>query len=334
MEITKNKKAVFFTFIAILLVGVMMLIFNPNSEISFNKDIPAIKTRVTKINDFIDDFENVYLPAAIKNSGSRALTSLTYYMRTQGFLTDFQTDFKEVIQNGTLGGNQIDEIIEANAIPGEEGLMINNTLTYWANRLETIAEAALNIDLYDYNVVGVTIEQTTPWFVNINLEISYSISSETASWTRNNIVIPTKLALDDLYDPIYYVNTNGAYKKNITQTDIMFNDWNKGNLTKFIEDETYFHWQNSNAPNFLTRFTEDFSSSTCCGIESAVNPDKLAVQESRVYLDYLFFDSSIASCSDPDKLYTVNGISGNFKLDFQDVVKYNVIGDVSELLCS
>jgi len=326
-----SKKGVFFTFISLLLLTTLMVLFKPETEISFNKEIEAETIRVAKLDNFIKNFENVYLPDSIRLSGSKALTSLTLYMVTKGFLADLQPAFAEVMLNGTIGETPIDDII------GEE-IMKDNDLTYWINRIESSAEDTLNLGLSGpsepaFEIKDVRIGQTTPWLVDINLTISYNLSSETAYWERSNISINSKLSIASLYDPLYSVNTNRAYEKNITQTDIESGEWNAGNLSLFISQEEYAHWENSNAPSFLMRFTEDFSSSECCGLESAVNPDKLAAQENRVYIDYLFFDSSVADCSAPSALYTINGISNNFKLDWSNVVNYEVTGDTSELLC-
>ena len=326
-----NKKGVFFTFISLLLLTTLMVLFKPETEISFNKEIEAEEIRVAKLDNFIKNFENVYLPDTIRLSGSRALTALTLYMVTEGFLADLQPAFTEVLLNGTIGGTPIDDIT------GEE-IMEGNDLAYWIGRVESSAEDTLNIGLSGpsepaFELKDVKIGQTTPWLVDINLTISYNLSSETAYWERTNISISSKLGIASLYDPLYSVNTNRVYEKNITQTDIKFGEWDANNLSLFIGEEEYAHWENSDAPSFLMRYTEDFSSSECCGIESAVNPGKLAAQENRIYIDYLFFDSSVADCSAPSALYTINGIPNNFKLDWNNAVKYNVTGDASELLC-
>ena len=335
MAIRHNKKGIFFTFIAVLLIMVLTTVFKPETELSFNKDIPVIKTRVTKINDFVTDFENVYLPNIMKLTTYRALTALTYYMDvTDVFLIDLQEDFKEVFLYGTINNNQIDDIIS-------EDIMKNNTCINWTNRVKESAEDALNLDL-NFDITGVNIYQTTPWLIDINLTLDYSVSSETANWTRNNVLIKTKLSIDNLYDPLYYVITDGNYKKKINQTDIKFGEWNTNNLSNFIDEEEYVHWKSSNALNFLMRFTEDFSASECCGIESAVNPVKLELtplnpDQEEIYLDYLFFNTANGPypCPRVNELYYIDNpcMDPRFKLDWNNVVGYNVTDDAVELPC-
>ena len=337
LKFLNSKKGVFFTFISLLLLTTLIVLFKPETELSFNGNIEAERIRVTKLDNFIENFENVYLPASIKLSGSKALTSLTIYMVTEGFLADLQPAFNEVLINGTIGGISIDGII------GED-IMKDNDLTYWINRVESSAEDTLNIELSGYSgpaveITNVKIGQTTPWLVDINLTASYNISSETAYWGRSNISITAKLSIANLYDPLYSVNTNRAYEKNITQTDIEFGEWNANNLSLFIGEDEYVHWENSNAPSFLMRFTEDFSSSECCGIESAINPNKPPIgDQNQVYIDYWFFDSAKGPYNCPDLgLYTITGISDgdfpNFKLNFANAIAYSVEGDAQEILC-
>ena len=322
MAIKNNKKGILFTFIAILLITVLMMFLNPQTELSFNKDIPVVKTRVTKINNFVTDFENVYLPSIMRSTTYRALTALTYYMNVENsFLANLQPAFKEVLFNGTINKNPID-------------IMDDNTLINWTNTIKASAEETLNVNL-NFNLTYVNIFQTTPWFIDIWLILSYSVSSEIATWTRNDILIKTKLSVDNLYDPLYYVNTDGAYKKKINQIDIKFDGWNVDNLSLFIGEEGYFHWQDSNAPNFLMRFTSDFSSSPCCGIESAVDPSNPSIGDKvEIYLDYLYFNpSSNPVCTE---LYSITGLDSafsDFKLDWSNVGKYLVV-DNAQAVCT
>lgn len=323
-----NKKGVFFTFIAILLITVLMIVFSPETEISFNKDIPVVKTRVTKINDFITDFEIVYLKEILRSTTYKALTSLTYYMDEEDkFLTDLQSDFNEVVLYGTINSVPIDQITG-------KTIMANDTFINWTNRIKVYAKDALNVDL-NFTIKNTSIYQTTPWLIDINLVLDYSLSSETASWSRNNVVIITKLSTDALYDPWYYANTNGTYKKKVIKTDIKYYEWDISNFKKFIKNETYYHWQNSSASNFLMRFTNTFLPSSCCGIESAVNPNKITpsnVLES--YMEHQFWNHTyLDQC---DELYNVTGIwdeYDGFKLNFDNLIRYNLTGEDDSIPC-
>lgn len=298
------------------------MVFNPQTGTSFDKDIPGLKTRVTQINNFIINFENSYLERILQSTTYRTLTSLTMYMDQRNvFLTDLQGDFKEVILFGTIeGGTKIDSITP-------ENIMDNNTLLNWTRRIEDIAKDTLNVDM-NITVTDVSINQTKPWLVDVTLNLDYEISSETAAWKRNNVQINTQLETNNFYDPWYYVNSNGIYKKKVIKTDIRLDEWNASTLKQLIRNETYFRWQGTNASSFLMRFTNTFSPSACCGIESVVNPNK-AVDITESYVDYHFWNETYKDqCN---KLYNITEVWGEFegfKLDFDYTIKYNVTGGI------
>jgi hypothetical protein len=318
-----NKKGLFFTFIAILLIIVLTIVFKPKTETPFDKEILGVKTRVTKINNFVTDFEETYLERILRLTTYKALTSLTYYMDVENrFLTDLQGDFREVLLYGTINNNPID------SITGED-IMTNNTFINWTNRVKSIAEESLNVDL-NFTIVDVNINQTTPWFVDAEVVVYYSISSETAYWKRNNVSIKSRLGVENLYDPWYYVNTDGAYKKKVVQTDIRVSEWNSSNLKRIIANETYFHLQGSNASDFLMRFTNTFSPSPCCGIESMVNPNKITPSDViESYVDYHFWNHTYADHC--EKLYNITDVWDDFygfKLDLDYTARFNVTNAV------
>jgi len=143
----------------------------------------------------------------------------------------------------------------------------------------------------------------------------------------NNKIIKTRIGIENIYDPWYYVNTGGTYLKKPIQMEFQFDQWNSTYLKELIANESYYRWLNSNSSSFLGRFTNNFSQSICCGIESAVNPNKVApsdVVES--YIDYLFWNETYTGQC--DKLYNItdvwNGLYDGFKLDFEHLIKYNV----------
>jgi hypothetical protein len=84
------------------------------------------------------------------------------------------------------------------------------------------------------------------------------------------------------------------------------------------------------------RFYDDISASSCCGIESLVNPNNDVITGKDVsYVDYKYW-STTGNCNDPSySIYSVTGISNNgflnFKLDFDHVAKYNLLADAEKI---
>lgn len=318
MKIFIHKKSIFFTLISLILIMALTVFFRPQSEINYDRQFKSVEIRINNIDTYIKSIEDSYIPAIGRTVSYKTFTSLIYYMNTTNdFLDELEPVFEEVFLYGTISDTPIDEII------GEE-VMANNTFTNWTTRLEEIADDTLNVDL-DFTDMDVVINQTSPWYVDIEIIMSYTVSSETAVWKKENKVIETRLSLSRLYDPLYYVNTNGTYKKKIVETDTEFYEWNNEKFKDFVRNETYFHWQSSNASSYLMRFTNTFASSSCCGIESAVNPNQLQnpghVQS---YIDYLFWNETYDACSE---LYNGSEEFTEFpeiNLDFESVIRYNI----------
>ena len=80
------------------------------------------------------------------------------------------------------------------------------------------------------------------------------------------------------------------------------------------------------------RFTNTISSSSCCGIESLVNPNKISPSDQREsYVDYLFWSHRFSN--DCTQLYNINGLWDEFsffKLELDHVVRYNVQGTATK----
>jgi len=100
-------------------------------------------------------------------------------------------------------------------------------------------------------------------------------------------------------------------------------------LLDYMDNMTYRY--EPKAPSFLMRLQDDASNSTCCGIESFINPAMVSEmglsQESESYVDYCYF-SPYETCRDAGydaehKIYLVRllehqglqGIMDRFKLD-------------------
>ncbi|MEK6876623.1 MAG: hypothetical protein AABX63_04375, partial [Nanoarchaeota archaeon] len=302
--------------------------------ISLEKDISAVKARVENVDDYVFDLENVYLENTLNAIGRRAIIALIDYMQeetirtgTQVFLTNFHDGFSEVLMDGTIGGTPIDNLIDPNIMTGKT---YNNKL----NEIKNKAQKAFNVDTA-FNPItpnDIRVQQLSPWFVNVEMDVSFTVTTAegTATWTRA-VTIITDIAIDNLRDPYYLAKTSGSYENKIIQTHTKFNEWNVNKVKDHIRDGTYVHFQNSNAPNFLSRFVNDVTASSCCGIESLVNPNNPAISSKDVsYSDYRYW-SDAANCANPTRsLFRVNVINAefpNFKFDLDHLAKYKLTAD-------
>ncbi|MBI2208827.1 hypothetical protein HYU50_05010 [Candidatus Woesearchaeota archaeon] len=313
-----GKKGIFLTFIAISLIAAFILIFLP-SNVSLKKDIPVVKTRVTTINGYVTDLENVYLQKALQSSGTKTVIALINYMQSQNkFLANFEDSFKEVLLNGTIDGQPI-----------EPGIMAGNTYPDWLEKIRTTADNAFTIST-NFNattVNDISVYQTRPWFLTVDANVSFIVYSETASWNKN-IVVRSEIDIQNFNDPYYLINTRGLYSNRINKSSVNFDEWDINKTMDHIRHGTYVHFENSKAPSFIMRFTNTSLKSSCCGIESVVNPNEPAIgNKMESYVDYLFFNHTYQNmCT---QLYNITEPSfksefPHFKLDFEHLVLYNL----------
>ena len=325
-KLMKNskKKGIFFTFIAITLMTVFILIFTPPADISLQKDTQAIRTRINYINNYANDLENAYFETVLRAVSYKTMLSLIFYMNSTGsFLTNFDSAFQEVAINGTINKIPIDSITN-------KKVMDNNTLANWSNRIIEAAKDTLNVNT-TIIINNVSVTQTKPWSIEPRLDLNFTIKSNVAEWNKNSI-ITTTISMEGFHDPYYLVKTGGTYTNQIKRSSVEFNQWNISKVREHLRNGTYVHWANSDAPNFLMRFTNTITSSGCCGIESLVNPNKITPNDQiESYADYLFWTHVYnTKCTE---LYNITNPSTGgglwdefryFKLDFNHTVRYNI----------
>ena len=326
MAITQlGKKGMFLTFISIAIIAAVIIIFTP-SGLDLSKNMPVIKTRVSNVNEYVLDLENVYLENALKATGRKTLIGLIGHVKDNGFFAnavEFENAFSEVLLYGEYNGNNI-------------GVMYENTYNDWLNQIVITAKNTYNIDttFSPIQLTDIQVYQIRPWFIEVEADITFSVTSETASWTRD-VTIKTEISVENFDDPYYLVNTGGSYINKIRKSDTKFDEWSDEKVIDFIEDGNYTHFEDGQAPSFLMRFYNDISASSCCGIESLVNPNNPSISNKDVsYVDYLYW-SSVENCANPpytllrvDKIHTE---FPNFKFDLNHLAKYKLSAD--EQIC-
>ena len=290
----KNKKGFFFTTIAIALSIVLILSFNVYTGYRLTDKMEAIELRVDTMNNFIKDLEND-LENAIFTVGFRSLLSLEdYMMANDNFINNLGTNlnnaFDEVFRQGTINSEVM-------------SLMENNTFDYWTNKMAEQANKT-NI-LLNFTVNGVTITQTEPWMVNIevDLRINATDKKNTASWIIDKD-FTKKINITGFVDPLYLVNNDGKVNNTIRKTTIT--NFGAG-LSTHINNGYYI--EHSDAPSYLMRFENNLASSPY-GIESLVDPQKLRdaglPTSSRSAVDFIFYGAVVTSncriqqITDPD----------------------------------
>lgn len=313
-----NNKGIFFTFIAITLIAVFLVVFTPQADISLQKDTRAIGARINAVDNYVTDLENRYFETILRASTYKAILSMVYYMNSTGsYIPNFDASFSEIMTTGKINGVAID------SVTGKR-IMENNTLTDWNNRIIEAAKDTLNVDT-TITIISISASQTKPWSIDSGMLVNYTVHSNVADWKRTAL-ITTTISIEEMHDPYYLVNANTAYPNKIKKSTVEFNKWNIAKVREHLRNGTYVHWQDSDAPSFLMRFSNNMSASSCCGIESLANPNRISPSDQREsYTDYFFWSHKFANnCT---QLYNITGLWDEFryfKLDFDHVVRYNI----------
>ena len=339
----RQKKGFFFTFIAITIMAVSIILFTPQSGISLERNEQAVKQRISSIDNYVGDLSNVYFENVLRAASYKGMLSLIYYIDAKrDFIpqSEFDRIVSQVVLNGTISepiGSENNVIIDS--ITGRK-IMENNSLLNWSRKINETSKETLNVDS-KVTVLGLSVSQKTPWNIESTINVSLLVMAEdiSARWEKN-LTISANISIEGFLDPYYIVRTNGIYKPTINKSNVKFNQWNINRVIAHIDNGNYTHWEDSKAPDFLMRFTGVFSASKCCGIESFVNPAKLAPSDkdkNKVYVDYLFWDlASNPKCPTPigsePQLYSISDIMpqmSGFKLDIENVNKYKILDHAS-----
>lgn len=333
-----NKKGIFFTFIAITLMVVFIIIFTPQADVSFQKDNQAVKKRIYSIDNYVNELETIYFSTVLRANAYKTILSLIFYINSTGsYLADLNAAFMEVSINGTINEVPIDSSIN-------KKIMQNNTLTNWSNKIIQTAKDTLNVNT-TIIIKNVSVFQTKPWEIDVALHINISVVSSTAQW-RKEAIVTTSIPIEGLHDPYYIVNTyvpglGGVYTNQIKQSSVEYGKWNLTQVREHLRNGTYVHWQDSDAPNFLMRFTNLLEPSPCCGIGSLVNPNKINPSDQiQSYVDYSFWSSAFSSqCNllfNITKPPTEQGLWDEFpflKVDVNNTVLYNITEEYAVGTC-
>lgn len=327
INLVAGKKGIFFTLLSITIMAVILLVYTPSANITLEKGTESVKSRINIIDRYVDELEEQYFETVLRASSYKAVLSMVYYINSSDppqYLSNFDAAFYEVIMNGSINGIDID------SITGRK-IMENSTLSNWTAKIINTAKDTYNVDT-SIKINNASASQSKPWAIDLLLNIDFSVQSEVAKWKKENVTIKVSIDIGGFNDPYYIVNTNRQYSPAIKKSGIEYDKWNISHVREHLRNSTYVHWQDSEAPSFLMRFTNTIKASNCCGIESLVDPNKISQPDQREsYSDYLFWSHQYNSqCP---LLYNItNPLTGqglwdefrHFKLDLDHLSRYNI----------
>jgi hypothetical protein len=274
-----GKKGFFFTVIAVYLVAALMLSTLFYNKYEMRKKASVENIRILAVNDFIKDIDSD-LERGLYISGFRTLLGLEEYIATTGnHLDDTEPAFNQVFFNRSINGYPIT-------------LLDNSSFSDWEERINSQAES-IGIRV-NFTIESLEVKQEDPWNVELYTNITMLVYDATgmASWNRSK-TIHAQIPITGFEDPLYSLNSYGRVANVITPANST--DFVSGTditvLLNHLENSLYI--ESATAPSFLMRLEGNFSTSSCCGIESLVDVDKMTAQgipaRSMSIVDYVYF---------------------------------------------
>ena len=313
-----NRKAIFFTLMSILIIELVVMSYLISIDTNHNRRIPTIENRIKVADAYNKRIKDSILDKLVKVASYKAMQELIANPKDYSSIEELNGYFTSIVFNGTIpyikGG-----------ITSIENVTLNSTL----KKLTQVMNNTFHINAF-FNPKKLEIfqsELTGPWLFAVNFSFDYFIGTNLGEWNMTGTSIIVTVPVIGLRDPLYlhHASTYEMFFRRSYDENIV---WNNETLLNFIANKTYRH--EPKAPNFIQRIMNSVSNSTCCGVESFINPEdisSLGGHEDESYVDYCFFGKK---CHTPDydiyyKIHLVNQlVNGNpgipssydhFKLD-------------------
>jgi len=324
MNIIKNKRGIIFTFIAVLVVLIVAVMFSIDTSPPSRERNIVVTDRVYVADDYIKNLEDTYIKRALFVTSYASLEALALYINKTDFLTnekDLNSRFKEILLNGSVYGVNVDTQIGRNIMNGKTFLV----------KLEEIQNASMDFlhiktnFTKDTSKINVTIYQdntTGPFIIKVNISFEYFVDAELATWNRT-VNTYFDFSIEGIDDPVYLHESDMSHPFRISN----LTSWDMWTVRAFISNGMY-RYENKSA-SFLMKFYNGQTPSECCGIQSIVPAEVSAAtgEKDRSYVDCDFISDYCAPVPGYDTYYNITGITNStyhFKLDEYYLARYNL----------
>ena len=313
-----NRKAIFFTLMSILIIELVVMSYLISIDINYNGRIPTIQNRIKVADTYNKRIKESILDKLVKVGSYKAMQELLKEKSQYSNAEELNEYFTSIVFKGIIPGI-------SSGITTIENVTLNSTL----RKLTKVMNETFHIDVI-FNPKKLEVfqsELTGPWLFAVNFSFDYFVGTNLGGWNTTNSSIIVTVPIIGLRDPLYleHARTYEMFFKRSHSEHIV---WNNETILNFTAKKIYRH--EVKAPSFVQRLLGSVSNSTCCGVESFINPkdiSSLGGHKDESYVDYCFFGKK---CHTQDydiyyRIYTVNqfvnggpGIPssyGKFKLD-------------------
>lgn len=294
--IPSNKRGVFFTFTAILLVTLLFISYSSILNEVSKKNQYSETIRIESMNSFLVNLEQE-ASNAIYTASFRSMISIIESITSTGiYVSDYNSAMIELMTLGTQDGTS-------------SFLMDNNTLIYWISKMDEQAQK-IGIDL-TLEFTNISISHSDPWTVNIESSIHTILRDrrDIAYW-NTTFKSSAEISVLGFEDPVFIVNSGNQLSRRVNISPHYRNFTSLDNINEEVSSGYYIPFVS--APSYLMRLEGNLTSSIF-GIESLVDKDELSkfipVNDFKSNVDYIYFSNI-----DPPS-FEISGISGEFRMD-------------------
>lgn len=320
-----NKKGMFFTLMALGIISLMLVGFLGSHKLTNVKNTDVVEAKFNLINTHKKNIEDYASNVLYVQSKHAVADMLRYINETPTGTGIDNTDkrFAELVMNATLYGSS------SNA-PNMDGIGINN----WTGKMDKRSTKFLRIES-NMSITNPRLTQKSQWEVIALADIIINTSMENMSYNIKK-TINTSFSIRGYEDPLYLYEGE-SNKINITS------------VYRFSEDNTYTMLVNRTyrhtglGPSFIMRMEQDYSNSSCCGIQSLID-NSLVTSPShydRSFVDYLYWGGKRNCTSGSEPLYNFTTLSYTsegygFKLDefYMKIYGMNITNTPGEPYCT
>lgn len=295
-----NRKGIFFTSIAILLISLLLITYTVYSKADERK---SIQRRIETMNTFVHSLEED-ISRKVFIAGFRSIfTFENKIIETGSYIPDVSAGFQEMFFNGSLNGIA-------------QPIMNGATMTDITSSINAISgKVNINVTLSNPNII---IDQTDPWNVRVRLTGNLTIkdSSNLVSWKRE-LSSESFVPIEYFDDPIYTLSTGGIITQKINKT--IYSQFDSATL--LIHTQSKYYKASAEAPSFIDRLQGNINLSSPYGVESLVDLQDLENKgvsiSQKTIVDHIYFSSSSTSYCH------VSGTPSWFYLDNNHLPSYN-----------
>ena len=271
----RNRKGMFFTIVAIMIITILFVSFSPEYASRTGYEESVLDGRYEVANDFVNTLKTGYIPAAVEASSYHALQKLSEHIKDEhphpfGTRNIFNGSFVNMMLTGSLNPCETSTfqatsdlkpllyLLEAIENASYRHLKLNTTFNYG------------NPDCQDLNVAIYQNNDTGAFLVGVNLTVNFTVQADNLARWDDSENFSILFSFEGIDDPLYWEHIH-LKPGNVFEEDFInkFKEvdvklWNLERTRTSIGERTYrpagknlvdlSGEPNYYAPSFLDRF--------------------------------------------------------------------------------